>query len=126
MLPSCEALLGENQALREEVRLLREEIALLKEKLRKLEQENQELKRRLGGKGDPPPFVKPARPGPGKKPGRKPGHPPANRPLPTQVDEERVLALDHCPHCGRKLHGPVTERVRYVEDILPPRAHVTR
>jgi len=43
----------------------------------RIEQENQELKRRLGGKGDPPPFVKPA-----LVQGRSPG---ASRDIPRPV-----------------------------------------
>ena len=123
MRPSYKDLLEENRRLREENQALKGRLSRLEAELAKLREENEKLRAWI--KGDPPPFVKPVRRG-GKRPGRKPGHPPANRPLPIQVDEERVLALDQCPHCGRELHGPVSERVRYVEDILPPRVHVTR
>lgn len=126
MRPSYEELLEENRLLKEENRALKRRLSRLEAELARLKQEHERLKRRLGGKGDPPPFVKPARPGPGRRPGRKPGHPPANRPLPAQVDQEETLTLNRCPHCGTGLGRPVSERVRYVEDIIPPRAHVTR
>lgn len=116
-------MLEEIRRLREENQALRARLSRLEAELSRLKKENEKLRARI--KGDPPPPVKPAR-RQGKKPGRKPGHPPANRPLPAKVDEERTLTLDHCPHCGIPLSGPVAERVRYVEDILPPRAHVTR
>ena len=125
MRPSYEELLEENRLLKEENRALKRRLSRLEAEPARLKQEYERLKRRLGGKGDPPPFVKPARPGPGRRPGRKPGHPPANRPLPAQVDQEETLTLNRCPHCGTGLGRPVSERVRYVEDIIPPRAHVT-
>ncbi len=124
MRPSYEDLLRENRRLREENQALKERLSRLEAELARLREENERLRAKI--KGDPPPPVKPARAGPGKKPGRKPGHPPANRPLPAQVDQEETLTLAHCPHCGTKLSQPVEERVRYVEDILPPRVRVTR
>jgi len=126
--PSYEELLRENRWLREENRTLRariarleEEVAHLREELAELKEENEQLKK------DPPPVVKPARKGESKKKsGRKPGHPGFARPIPSKVDEERELTLERCPDCGSPLSEPQEERVRYVEDLLPPRLHVTR
>jgi hypothetical protein len=125
-------LLQENRQLREEDRVLHARIARLEEELShlggelaKLREENEQPKAQL--KEDPPPVVKPPQKGEskGKKPGRKPGHPGSARPIPSKVDEERELTLNCCPDCGSLLSEPQEERVRYVEDLLPPRLHVT-
>lgn len=136
-----EELLKENRSLRKENRDLRAEVAELHQEnetlkarverieadLVRLRKENEELKARLGGKGNPPPFVKPPRrQGEAKKPGCKKGHPGTFRPMPSQVDEEQELTLECCPHCGSKLSELQAERVRYVEDLLPPRLRVTK
>jgi len=142
MTPSYEELLWENEELRakvaeltEENRTLRaliarlqQELADLREELAKLQEENEQLKARLedGDKEAPPPPVKPPRRAEPKKPGGKPGHPGSARPIPSKVDEERELTLDRCPDCGSPLSEPQEERVRYVEDLLLPRLHVTK
>ena len=123
MRPSYKELLQENRRLREENQALKERLSRLEAELAKLREENEKLM--APDKGDPPPPVKPVRRG-GKRPGRKPGHPPANRPLPAHADQEQTLTLTHCPHCGTRLSEPVEERVRYVEDLVPPRVQVTR
>jgi len=48
------------------------------------------------------------------------------RAIPSHVNEERKLTLECCPHCGSKLSEPQEERDRYVEDLVPPRLHVTK
>lgn len=129
-------LLQENRELREENRILYARIAQLEgelshlgEELAKLQEENERLKARLKEKGNSPlpsPVKPPQQAEPKKKPGGKPGHPGSARPIPSKVDEERELTLDCCPDCGSPLSGPQEERVRYVEDLLPPRLHVTK
>lgn len=121
----------ENRALRAMIARLEQEVADLRGELAKLQEENEQLKARLEdeGKEDPPPPLKPPRRAgaePKKKPGGKPGHPGSARPIPSQVDEEGELTLDCCPDCGSPLSEPQEERVRYVEDLLPPRLHVTK
>jgi transposase len=115
----------ENQALKARFGELEAQLAKLRDELARLREENEALKGRLGNKGNPPLF-KPARNRGGGKPGRKLGHPGERRPLPSRVDEEKVLTLERCPDCGSRLRGPAAERVRYVEDLLSPRVHVTR
>ena len=72
MRPSYKDLLEENRRLREENQALKGRLSRLEAELARLREENEKLRARI--KGDPPP--------------------PANRPLPIQVDEERVLTLD--------------------------------
>ena len=110
----------ENRALRAIIADLKGEVTHLREELARFQEENKRLKE------DPPSVVKPPRKAEPKKPGRKPGHPGSARPIPSKVDEEQELTLDCCPDCGSPLSGPQEERVRYVEDLLPPRLHVTK
>ncbi len=117
-------LTEENHTLRAIIAELEQEVAHLREELVKLKEENEQLQAQL--KGHSPLVVKPPRTGEPKKPGRKQGHPGSARPIPSKVDEEQELTLDRCPDCGSPLSGPQEERVRYVEDLLPPRLHVTR
>jgi transposase len=114
------AMAKENHTLRTVIAQLEQEITNLKEELTKLREENEQLKE------DPPPVVKPPQKGEPKRPGCKPGHPGTARPTPSKVDEERELTLECCPDCGSPLSGAQEERVRYVEDLLPPRLHVTK
>lgn len=115
----------ENCALRAVIARLEGEVTHLRGELSELREENEQLKARHK-EGPPPPPVKPPVKGEPKRPGGKPGHPGSARPTPSKVDEERELTLDCCPDCGSPLSGPQEERVRYVEDLLPPRLHVTR
>lgn len=131
MTPSHEELLQENRRLREENRALRaviarlgQEVTGLREELAKLREENEQLLAQL--KEDPPSVVKPPQRAEPKRPGRKEGHPGTARPTPSKVDEEQELSLECCPNCGSPLSEPQEERVRYVEDLLPPRLHVTK
>jgi len=60
-----------------------------------------------------------------KRPGRPRGHAGVCRALPDHVDEEIVVPLAECPHCG----GPVSSRrkvVQYVEELPVVRPHVTK
>ncbi|MGC1122525.1 MAG: IS66 family transposase zinc-finger binding domain-containing protein [Candidatus Methanofastidiosia archaeon] len=61
-----------------------------------------------------------------KKPGRRRGHRGTSRKIPQHYDATVEVTLPSCPHCGTPLGTPVEERVRYVEDIEPPRPRVTR
>jgi transposase len=61
-----------------------------------------------------------------KKPGRRRGHRGTSRKIPQHYDQTVEVTLPSCPHCGTPLGTPVEERVRYVEDIEPPRPRVTR
>lgn len=117
----------ENDALYEENNTLKARLEQIEAALIKLREENEKLKARMNSKSDPPPFVKPPRSQKeGKALGRKKGHPGTSRPVPSQIDEEQELALERCPHCGSKLSESQEERVRYVEDLLLPRLHVTK
>jgi len=141
MFLSYEELRNENLSLRKENRELRGIIAELRHEnetlkarferlegqLLKLQKENKELRAQINNKDDPPPFVKPPRQKEGaKKPGSKKGHRGMFRAIPSHVNEERKLTLECCPHCGSKLSEPQEERDRYVEDLVPPRLHVTK
>lgn len=118
--PSYEELLEEN-------RLLRAQVEMLTESLEEAQKRIEELER--AGKRQAAPFRRrESQKKPGEKknsPGRKPGHKPSWRPKPDHVDEQRMVPLKECPHCG----GPVSE-VRpieqFIEEVPPVRAKVIR
>ena len=60
-----------------------------------------------------------------KRPGRPAGHPGAYRPVPDHVDEEAEVPLTGCPCCGGPL-AAVEAVEQFIEDLPPPRPHVTR
>lgn len=126
LLQENRQLKGENRALHAIIARLEQEVTHLRGEMAKLREENEKLKDQ--GRGKRPPPVKPPRGAEAEqgKPGAKPGHCGSARPIPSKVDEERELTLDRCPDCGSPLSEPQEERVRYVEDLLPPRLQVTK
>lgn len=61
-----------------------------------------------------------------KRPGRKPGHPGSFRLHPEQVDEEIVVPLGACPHCGEGHWCAEREIEQFIEELPEVRPHVTR
>jgi len=125
------------EELQRENRQLRERLADLERRLAQLQVENTQLRRELDklrgqfaadeNDPDPPSFVKPRhQKEEPQQPGRKHGHRGETRAVPVQVDEEQELRLSACPDCGARLGAATEVRERYVEDLLPPQAHVTR
>jgi len=60
-----------------------------------------------------------------KKPGRPKGHPGCCRSIPKQVDEEIMVPLAACPHCGRDV-GPRRKVVQYIEELPVVRPRVIK
>jgi len=119
------------QSYEEQVRLLRDQNQLLRKRVAQLEKRVEELEQKLEeesgqDKDEEVPDFKPNK----KKDhsshqGRKEGHQGNSRetPPPEEVDEEKTLDPDVCPHCGNSFQDqqPQETRTRYVEDILLPR-----
>lgn len=57
--------------------------------------------------------------------GRPPGHKPAWRRRPEHIDEEIIVPLERCPHCGDALQN-IAPCEQFIEDLPPIRPHVTR
>ena len=132
-----ERLRRENEELKREIeRLRREKESIEKEKesiekekkavekdLEKVERDFEEYKARhpqnTGEKDGKAYFIKPpAKPGPRKRPGARPGHKPHYRRLPEHIDDEVVVPVHRCPHCGSDELSEVQEtRERVIEDI---------
>ncbi|MGD2251259.1 MAG: IS66 family transposase, partial [Candidatus Methanofastidiosia archaeon] len=68
----------------------------------------------------------PKKSGTKKKPGRKPGFKGTSRKKPDHIDDVVEATCDACPHCGSVLGTSVEVTERYVEDITPPKSHVTK
>ena len=116
--PTYEELLRENEELR---RLVEDLSKRLKEAERKIE-ELQAVAYRQAAPFRIAPERRQSAPG---RPGRKAGHRGQCRMAPDHVDEDRVVPLEHCPHCGGPVQG-ARPLVQYIEDIPPVKAHVTR
>ncbi|MBU7033250.1 MAG: IS66 family transposase [Theionarchaea archaeon] len=95
-----------------------------------LKRENDVLKKKLAGYEESPPSrkitCKASTTRKQNRPGRRAGHTGISRKIPERIDTTVQVTLPSCPHCGTLLGDPVEERVRYVEDIEPPRSRVTR
>lgn len=60
-----------------------------------------------------------------QKPGRPKGHPGCCRSIPEQVDEEMIVPLAACPHCGGEV-GPRRKVVQYIEELPVVRPRVIK
>ncbi len=140
MTPRERDLLRENRALRLANEKLASTMAELVAANARLTEEVRalrgEVRAALGAgphapSGQTPPYLKPSVARVGKKPGRKDGHAGSWRSKPDRIDERVEHETKACPHCDAKVRAvrgadfrPVV-RVRYVEDVLPGRPHVT-
>lgn len=112
--------------LEEEVKILRFENGQLCLTVRVLNGEIEKLQKGLA-ESKKPDYAKPRRKKENpKKSGQKKGHKGTSRRTPDHVDEVKVLEpLKRCPRCGREVSEPQEWRVRYIEEIILPRIHVT-
>lgn len=120
--PTYEELQKENEELRNV-------IARLQRRIEELEKKVEELQR--ASRRQAAPFrrrkqqKKSSSGGARSSPGRKDGHKASWRPEPEDVDEEKVVPLNRCPHCK----GPVKDvrpLEQFIEEIPPVKVRVIR
>jgi hypothetical protein len=124
---TLEQLRQENQALRAQVAALEETVRDLLGRQRTLQEQLDEQARASARQAAP--FRRRERlkvPAERKKrPGRPKGNPGGFRPVPDHVDEQAEVPLTGCPCCGGPL-ATVEAVEQFIEDLPPPRPHVTR
>lgn len=118
---------AEVSKLERKVERLEAENEQLREQLRSLELQLEEYRRKFfkknKGKGDEQEQASRVP----KKRGAPKGHPGTTRKKPERVDEHVDVRLKQCPHCGgKKLSRCNRYEDHYQEDIVIPRAKVTR
>jgi hypothetical protein len=92
------------------------EIARLKQRIAELEEELRQARRQAAPFRRRETLKKP--PEEKKSPGRKPGHPGAYRQRPERIDQEFVVPLEGCPHCGGQVRD-VTACEQIIEELPP-------
>ena len=120
-------LRAENQTLRAQVAALEQTIAELLERQRLLVARIEELER-VAARQAAPFRRRDSRRVPEerkKSPGRPPGHKAERRVAPMHIDEHVDAPLAACPGCGGEVTD-VTPVTQIIEEIPPPRVHVTR
>jgi transposase len=119
---------------RQRIRELEDEVARLRQIIDDLLKRNTQLEARCeelerAAHRQAAPFRRPEKkrkpPEQHRRIGRPPGHKPDWRRRPDQIDEEIVVPLEHCPHCGDAVTA-VTPCEQFIEDLPPTRPHVTR
>lgn len=118
--PTYEELLEENRRLKGTVEVLKRALEAAQRKIEELQRasKRQAAPFRRSESHKQPEQKK-------RSPGREPGHEGSYRPKPHCVDEERVVPLKHCPHCG----GPVSDLEaleQFIEEIPAVRARTIR
>src|SRR5271157_5666642 len=111
---------------------LRQEIEQLKQQLKDLNDRNdglgakvEQLERAVARQAAPFRIDDKHRVVERKRPGRAKGHPGSSRAIPDYVDEEILVPLLGCPHCGGEV-GPRRPVVPYIEELPVIRPHVTK
>jgi hypothetical protein len=123
---------SELEQLRRENERLRQEKAAIEKDRERLKKENDDLREKLEAvqremyrQAGPFRIDAKKRAQTRKKPGRKPGHPGACRARPDVVDEEIVVPLKGCPHCGKVVTSCHSVE-QFIEDLPEVKPRVTR
>jgi transposase len=113
------------EQLQQQIKALEDQIRDLNDRNGKLQGRIEELERAAARPAAPFRIKDKHRVITPQKPGRKAGHPAAYRPVPTHIDEQITVPLNHCPHCQGSVQE-VRPVVQYIEDLPPIRPRVTQ
>jgi hypothetical protein len=123
--PTREQLLARNAELERRLEEKEETICQLTALVEQLRKEVEQLKNKPPVSAAPFRLPKKRKKTTKKSPGRKKGHEGASRSVPKQVDKLCEPPHEQCPQCRERVEV-LGRHEQYVEELLPPRRHVTK